>query len=89
MDHYPEAMQGQLRKLKDLCPLGRMGTESEVSAAICFLLSEAGAFISGATLRIDGAVPMTRPNRPLPARVAPAPAYDGFHLARPPKIFSE
>ena len=87
MDHYPEAMREELRKLKDFCPLGRMGTESEVSAAICFLLSEASAFTSGATLRVDGAVPMSRSNRKLAARSAPAPAYDGFHLAQPPRIF--
>ena len=36
-------------------PLKRMGTESEVSSAICYLLSEASAFVSGVTLRIDGA----------------------------------
>jgi len=33
---------------------GRLGTESEVSAAICFLLSPGAAFITGVTLAIDG-----------------------------------
>jgi citronellol/citronellal dehydrogenase len=32
-----------------------MGTESEISSAICYLLSDAAAFVSGVTLRIDGA----------------------------------
>jgi citronellol/citronellal dehydrogenase len=36
-------------------PLKRMGTESEVSSVICFLLSEGAAYISGVTIRIDGA----------------------------------
>ena len=36
-------------------PLKRAGTVDEVAASIVFLLSPAAAFISGATLRIDGA----------------------------------
>ena len=38
---------------KGRSPCKRLGTEAEVSAGICFLLSDAAAFISGATLRID------------------------------------
>jgi citronellol/citronellal dehydrogenase len=89
MDNYPESMREGIRALKTLSPLGRIGTESEVSAAICFLLSEGAAFISGATLRVDGAVPGTRPNRPPPSHERPAPAYDGFHLAQMPKVLSD
>jgi hypothetical protein len=36
-------------------PAGRLGTESEVSAAVVFLLSDAAAYISGTCLRVDGA----------------------------------
>ena len=89
MDHYPESMRAHIRGLKDLSPMGRMGTESEVAAAITFLLSEGAAFISGTTLRVDGAVPMSRPGRPLPKHREPAPAYDGFHLAETPKVLQE
>jgi len=32
-----------------------MGNEAEVSSAICYLLSDAASFISGTTIRIDGA----------------------------------
>ena len=56
MDQYPPEMHARIRNMKSMSPLGRIGSESEVSAAIVFLLSEAAAFISGATLRIDGAV---------------------------------
>lgn len=93
MDHYPADMRDHIRGLRRLVPLGRVGTESEVSTAICFLLSEGAAFVSGTTLRVDGAVPNTRPSWPLPERTdasrAPAPAYDGFHLAQLPKVLRD
>jgi citronellol/citronellal dehydrogenase len=40
--------------VKDI-PMKRMGTESEVSAVIVFLLSPAAAYISGESIKIDGA----------------------------------
>jgi citronellol/citronellal dehydrogenase len=85
-DHYPAEMGDYLRSLAGHVPLGRFGTEAEVSAAIVFLLSEAAAFITGATLRIDGGVPNTHPNWPLPERKASAPVFDGFPLAEIPKV---
>ena len=60
-----------------LVPLQRLGTVSEVSSAIVFLLSNAAAFITGTTLRVDGGVPIVRPNWPdRSGRVAPR--YFGF-----------
>ena len=41
MDTYQGEFKEQIPKLKGYCPLGRLGTESEVSAAVCFLLSDA------------------------------------------------
>lgn len=55
MDNYPAHMKSWIRSLADAVPIKRMGTESEVSSAICFLLSPGAAFISGDCLRIDGA----------------------------------
>ncbi|KAB2918317.1 MAG: SDR family oxidoreductase [Hyphomicrobiaceae bacterium] len=89
MDQYPPDMHARIRKLKDLAPLGRMGSESEVSSAIVFLLSEGAAYISGATLRIDGAAPNAKISRPLPPNKTPAPAYDGFHRGELPKVLRE
>jgi citronellol/citronellal dehydrogenase len=89
LDHYPEAMREHIRGLKELVPLGRLGSESEVSAAICFLLSEAAAFISGTTLRVDGAVPNVRPNWHPAKRGRPAPVFDGFPLAELPKVLRD
>jgi len=68
-------------------PLGRLGTESEVSAAVCFLLSPAAAFISGSCVRVDGAVPNAKRPREISNR-NPAPAFDGFHLATKPKVLA-
>ena len=66
-DTYPEWMQPFLRVLARAVPLQRLGTESEVSAAIVFLLSPAAAFVSGAVLRVDGAAPNARLASPLSA----------------------
>jgi len=55
METYPDEFKETLRSLKKAIPLGRMGNEAEVSSAICYLLSDAASFISGTTIRIDGA----------------------------------
>jgi citronellol/citronellal dehydrogenase len=86
MDQYPPEMQARIRSLPRLAPLQRVGTESEVSAAICFLLSPGAAFISGSCIRVDGAVPNAKPSRPI-QNSAPATEYNGFHLAEKPKVF--
>jgi citronellol/citronellal dehydrogenase len=85
MDQYPPEMQERIRSLPKLAPLQRMGTESEVSAAICFLLSQGAAFISGSCLRVDGAVPNSKLSRPLQNRT-PNTAFNGFQLAELPKV---
>lgn len=85
MDNYPPEMASHIRSLPKLVPLGRMGTESEVSAAICFLLSPAAAFVSGACLRVDGAVPNARVHHKREGNAISAP-FDGFHLAATPKV---
>jgi citronellol/citronellal dehydrogenase len=86
MDHYPEEMGDHIRAMKEKVPLGRLGTESEVSAAIVFLLSEAASFITGTTLRVDGAVPNHKVGYQLPPNRKPAPAYEGFHRAVVPNV---
>lgn len=70
-------------------PLQRFGTESEVSAAIVFLLSPAAAFISGACLRIDGAAPNARRIWWTPEASDRSQPYNGFHLAAMPEILSD
>lgn len=80
---YPPEMRPRLKELWRHVPLKRLGTESEVSAAIVFLLSEAASFISGACLRVDGAVPNAKTNWPMPDHDRSTPFY-GFHLESPP-----
>jgi citronellol/citronellal dehydrogenase len=85
MDTYTGEFKEQIPKLKGYCPLGRLGTESEVSAAVCFLLSDASAYITGTEIRIDGGVPLANRSVDLPATDRSEP-FNGFHLAVTPKV---
>ena len=90
-DTYDEATSAMLRKAVDSIPLKRFGNESEISAAVCFLLSPAAGFINGATLNIDGGGQFgSSPNYlPLPARPFNEPGvWNGFHRSRPPKLLT-
>lgn len=88
MDTYPEAMKPMIRGLAQHVPAARLGTESEVAAAIVFLLSEAAAFVSGGCLRVDGAAPNARRHWTLsPGR--PAPEFNGFHRALRPRVLGD
>jgi citronellol/citronellal dehydrogenase len=89
MDHYPPEMATRLRGMKDLVPLRRLGTESEIAAAIVFLLSPAAAFISGACLRVDGAAPNAKRIWPEVGTGGSTPAFDGFHLATTPRVLRD
>jgi len=89
MDTYPEGFKQTLKTLRAAVPLQRMGNESEVSGAICFLLSDAAAFISGDTLRIDGAASQGNVAIfPLPAHDK-SKQFDGFHRATTPDVFKD
>ena len=85
LDHYEGPVRAMIPKLREAVPLKRLGTEAEVSAAICFLLSEASAFISGETLQVDGGAPLTPHLWPMPDHDRSAP-FEGFHRAVKPKI---
>ena len=88
LDHYPAEMQASLRSLHEHVPLRRLGTESEISAAIVFLLSPAAAFVSGACLRVDGAAPNAKRIWPEVGTGGTTPAFDGFHLASTPRVLA-
>ncbi len=93
MDNYPPEVGPMLREMAKSIPAGRFGTEAETAAGIVFLLSPAASFISGTTLRIDGARPQARtgypmrvPDAAVQARDA-VKAFNGFHRAETPKVF--
>ncbi|MDH4481827.1 MAG: SDR family oxidoreductase [Rhodoferax sp.] len=95
MDHYPPEAGPMLRAMAQTVPLGRFGTEAETAAGIVFLLSPAAAFISGSTLRIDGARPQVRMGWPMTVanaqtqtRASIAP-FGGFHRATTPQVFAK
>ena len=88
LDKYEGPMREAIRTLRHNVPLKRLATESEVSAAIVFLLCDAAAFITGVTLAVDGGAPLMTPLWPVPDHDRAA-RYDGFHLSRPPRVLSE
>ena len=74
--------------LSNNVPLQRMGTESEVSSAIVYLLSEAAGFVSGVTLRIDGAASQGTRMYPL-SDAKNSESYNGFHRAFIPDVIKK
>jgi len=74
---YPEAVRAQLGAIAKDIPAQRMGTEEEVAAAVVFLLSPAASFISGATLRVDGAGSLYRLQGYTILEHTPWPAFGG------------
>jgi citronellol/citronellal dehydrogenase len=88
MDTYQGAFKAVIPTLREHVPLKRIGTESEVSAAIVFLLSPGAAFISGSTLRIDGAA--SQGSRAWPLHKAQnSESYNGFHRATKPDVLKD
>ncbi|MCF4994882.1 SDR family oxidoreductase [Pseudomonas syringae] len=88
MDTYEGAFKAVIPTLREHVPLKRIGTESEVSAAIVFLLSPAAAFISGSTLRIDGAASLGGRAWPM-QKATNSQSYNGFHRAYLPDVLKD
>ena len=89
MDKYPPSHRDAILGAPNNIPLRRLGTESEVAAAIVFMLSPAAAFVSGACLRVDGAGPNARRAWGRVGTGVSTPRFDGFHLAALPKILQD
>ncbi len=76
-------------EMPNYVPIKRIGTEAELSAAIAFLLSPAASFITGSCIRVDGGVPNTCINIPLPDGESRIEPYEGFHRAVKPSVLDE
>ena len=82
LSEYPEEIQKRTFEEVKVTPPARLGTESEVSAAVVFLLSPAATYVSGETMKVDGATPVFK-NPLVPLGHHPGtPRWDGFHLSR-------
>jgi len=80
MHTYPENIQERtVKEAKDIA-LARLGTESEVSSVIAFLLSPAAAYITGATVKIDGGASFQKGRLIQVGRHKASRPWDGFHL---------
>lgn len=88
MDRYQGEVRKMIPHLKKHVPLRRLGSEAEVSAAICFLLSPGAAFITGVTLAIDGGAPLESPLFPI-ANHQRSQSFDGFHRGVTPDVLKE
>jgi citronellol/citronellal dehydrogenase len=82
LDHYDDAMKPIIAQVIKDIPLKRMGSESEVAAAIVFLLSPAGVYISGDTIRIDGASSLWRKTWEIDDHTNWPVPFDGFEDAK-------
>ena len=87
LDRYPERAHDVLRSVKNRIPLKRHGTESEIAGAIVYLLSEAAAYVTGTTLRVDGGLHNNARSSfyTVPDHDRSKP-YNGFPLYRVPKV---
>ena len=76
---YPEEVQESAVRGAKRIPAARLGTESEVSAAVIFLLSPASAFTTGQTIAIDGGSSFEKSRLYAITRHEPTSAWNGFH----------
>jgi citronellol/citronellal dehydrogenase len=80
MHTYPENIQQRtVKEAKDIA-LSRLGTESEVSAVMTFLLSPAAAYITGETVKIDGGASFQKGRLIQVGRHKKSMPFDAFHL---------
>jgi len=75
MHNYPP---GVVEGATSGIPLRRLGTAAEVAGAVLYLLSPAGDFVTGATLRVDGGASLWGETWPIP------PGPEVHSIAIPP-----
>lgn len=78
-----EPFADKLADLPSLTLARRHGTESEVSAAVVFLLSEGAAYITGQEMVVAGGSDLVNGLWPVPPHDR-MPPFDGFHRSQAP-----
>jgi len=73
----PAFIKSYIANVKKDIPAKRLGTESEIAAAVTFLLSPAAAYITGETIRVDGGSSLWRKNWEVADHENSEP-FDGF-----------
>ncbi|MCO5161333.1 MAG: SDR family oxidoreductase [Mesorhizobium sp.] len=85
-DTYSPEITQRLLEYADKVPLPRYGTESEISAAVVYLLSPAAAYVTGSCLRVDGGAPNLRQTWTREYVASNIPEFNGFHRSVQPEI---
>ncbi len=75
---YPESIRPFIEQARQDMPSKRFGTESEVAAAIVFLLSPAASYISGQSIGIDGGSSLWRKTWEIEDHDHAPKSYNGF-----------
>lgn len=76
--NYGDAMQPFIEQMTKQLPAKRMGTEAEVAAIVTFLLSPAASYISGETVKVDGASSLWRNSWEIEDHDNAPPPWMGF-----------
>ncbi|WP_193164480.1 SDR family oxidoreductase [Microbulbifer hainanensis] len=86
----PAFLRELLPGFRESIPLYRLGEEAEISGTVCFLLSDAAAYITGQTLRVDGGSSLNH-HSPLwrPAPSHNKKVFNGFHRRNKPQVVTE
>ncbi|MBX3573575.1 MAG: SDR family oxidoreductase [Mesorhizobium sp.] len=85
-DTYSPEITQRLLEYADKVPLPRYGTESEISAAVVYLLSPAAAYVTGSCLRVDGGAPNLRQTWTREYGATNIPEFNGFHRSVQPEV---
>ncbi len=83
LDSYDAPMRHFLKQVRHQVPLKRLGTESEISAAIVYMLSPAARYMTGSVIRLDGGIGLWGQMMPLADHDKSEP-FNGFHLSSSP-----
>ncbi len=81
MKNYPPDVNRRAIEGSREMPPSRMGSESEVSAAVVFLLTPAAGYVTADTIRVDGGSSLYKGHFTPIGHHDRLPTWDGFHLS--------